>query len=1705
MKNCSNLILLVFLSLILLGCDNKDDNSQKKTDGVNKEITAEFDSDAVSIDQPIDNLADFSTNDGDKEFSPDELLIKHYQNKPFLVLDSSEILRDGASTVVVTFSVPLNPTQNFNELVSLVEETKGKVDGDWQLSKNGLELSHKYLSPNSKLRLNIDKSILAINKKPLNSSYQMNIVTRNRSPMVGFSSNGSLLPSKSMRGLPITTLNVDQIDIKFFRIKSNKLYDFIENYGSLKQLPVASSQDALSYADLVYSARFNLSPTLNVQETKIVDLSTINELKLEGVYIAILNQANQYKYSNPMTLFSVSNIGVSVHAYQNNKLSIFAHRLDDGSPLSEIKLTALCAKTNKNCDLVEVVTDKQGYAELNLNPEGQYQILTASDGQQMSFVHIAREPLDLSDFNVLGSPSYAKQLFTFTARDLYRSGDTIYLNALLRDADGQLLPNQPIKVQIINPDGQIIKDFVWKATDVNHAFYQTEFLLPANATAGKWMFKFNLGDDIYRYHYFLIEEFFAEKMAVALNSISDKAILKGQNANFSVKGWYLYGAPTSGSEVEANVAIVEERSIPELADFKIGSVTEKNLQRSVNSSEYILNHQGVADISIDKKHWSDIKSPIKLLVTTNLLDMSGRLVTRTASQSIWPANKIPAIKPLFVESRYYDWSLDQYVSVPVIELGQQAAFQIAYIDKDGKKLSSGQLSVKLVKERRDYYWTWSDNMGWQSQYDQKEFVVSEQNIKVPAGDVASVSFLPNDFGVYRLEVMDTNNVVSSVRFWNGYPWNYNTEHSGAIRPDQVKLTLDKSSYRSGDMANVYVQAPVGGAGYISLECNDGTLWVKKINVPQGGMNVEIPIKDWGRHDVYVNAMIIRPSTDSAMQTVKRAIGLLYLPINTAERQIKLTLAAPAKTHPEKTIKVKVKVDPEQVDNRQVMVLLSAVDNDVLQRTNFITPDPYSTFLGRKRYNVEQFDVYGKLIESDGSHVNMDFGGDGVVTQNQQIRHSSILAEANIVASQLTTIKLNAQGEGEIDLPIPNFNGELKLMAQAWDSNRFGYAEQLITVSAPISVKLSPPSFLAGGDKTFVTFELRNLTDLSQNITLNFSTNGLIRLLTDKISQQIKLNPQEQKIMTIPVAANLGIGEGQVIVDIQNIQLVDGQYYQYSNGWPIIVRPSYQPTSRISSTVLNGGEGWTLSSAALTDLIDNTIEAEAVFSHHLSFHITKYIKSLQISQNGNLEQIISGLYPLLIINQEQLQKLGIGGLTDAERRKSVQAGIDRIFSLQKMNGSFGLWNKESPEEYWLTVYTVDFLLRAQERDYLINQSGLDKALSRISQYLYDPSAFYNRVNYYGHDVEEYIEFSSKAYAALILANQKKITPAMRSELKRLYQQVKGNSNGVQLSPLPIMQLSIASKLTGNSRTTQDLFDIALSTSRDNQHSWLGDYGSVIRDRAQIYNLMVEYQLAEDYRAEYLLTLSSMLKNERYLSTQELSTLFLMSWQNELQQDKDKIVVLLNNKERIKATETIYRSMNYQQLTNGISVHNPHNASPLYVQFSLSGYTKKMPQATPADSILNISRQYFDIKGKSIQPNQLNVGDLIIVMLDVSAQRVINDALVIDMLPAGLVLENPNLANSSIDFQLLVEKSNLFKELSIDDIRYQEYRNDRYVAAIDIKKQIENNRYGTKLIYLTRAISAGEYVVPAPYVQSMYKPQWFAVGKTIDKMQVNDTSK
>ncbi|HBI08828.1 MAG TPA: hypothetical protein DDY57_01480, partial [Franconibacter pulveris] len=217
--------------------------------------------------------------------------------KPLALTDASEVQLEGASALALAFSIPLDPEQEFSRVVHLVDKKSGKVDGAWELSANLKELRLRHLEPNRELVLTIDSGLQALNKSSFGKEYEKTITTRDIAPGVGFASRGSLLPGKVVQGLPVMALNVNSVDVNFYRVKAESLPSFVSQWEYRSSLTNWESDQLLKMADLVYTGRFDLNPARNTREKLLLPLNDIKPLQQPGVYLAVMNQAGHYNYS----------------------------------------------------------------------------------------------------------------------------------------------------------------------------------------------------------------------------------------------------------------------------------------------------------------------------------------------------------------------------------------------------------------------------------------------------------------------------------------------------------------------------------------------------------------------------------------------------------------------------------------------------------------------------------------------------------------------------------------------------------------------------------------------------------------------------------------------------------------------------------------------------------------------------------------------------------------------------------------------------------------------------------------------------------------------------------------------------------------------------------------------------------------------------------------------------------------------------------------------------------------------------------------------------------------------------------------------------------------------------------------------------------------------------------------------------------------
>ena len=93
---------------------------------------------------------------------------------------------------------------------------------------------------------------------------------------------------------------------------------------------------------------------------------------------------------------------------------------------------------------------------------------------------------------------------------------------------------------------------------------------------------------------------------------------------------------------------------------------------------------------------------------------------------------------------------------------------------------------------------------------------------------------------------------------------------------------------------------------------------------------------------------------------------------------------------------------------------------------------------------------------------------------------------------------------------------------------------------------------------------------------------------------------------------------------------------------------------------------------------------------------------------------------------------------------------------------------------------------------------------------------------------------------------------------------------------------------------------------------------------------------------------------------------------------------------------------------------------------------------------------------------------IVRVSITANVSMPDALFTDLLPAGLEIENFNLGDAKQWADVVVDGINITDRSSSADVKHEEYRDDRYVAALKLDRGD-----AAKVFYLVRAVTPGTY--------------------------------
>jgi uncharacterized protein YfaS (alpha-2-macroglobulin family) len=1386
----------------------------------------------------------------------------------------------------------------------------------------------------------------------------LNIYVRDRSPSIRFTGENFVLPSTARRGIPLVSVNTTEADISLHRIGDRALAQLLSGYQFLRQLDGYEAQSLdENLGQPIWEGKLDMSSELNKEVMTAFPLDEALRDRKPGVYVMVAipkGDNSEYWYGKATQWFVVSDIGLQTYAGEDG-LTVFTRSLATAKPSGGVEVTLL-ARNNEI--LGTATTDAEGKATLTaglMRGTGSMApaVLMAKTADDFVFLDMGRAGFDLSDRGVTGRPAPgALDVYSWTERGIYRTGETVHAAALARDDLAVAVENLPLTFIFTRPDGVEDRRFVENGAALGG--YSVDLPLPATAMRGTWTMRVHADPQqpAISTLTFLVEDFVPDRIEFDLTSDADE-VQVGEPANLTVDGRFLYGAPASGLSLEGEVSLSTLTEWDDFPGYKFGLADEQN-DLSGNVTELtdlpLTDEDGKAEFPVSVDAIPATTRFVNAEVRVRMREGAGRAVERIIDIGIAPETEMIGIRPAFTGDE--------------VPEGGNAEFSIIAISPEGERIDLPNLSWKLERIERRYQWYRSGN-SWNYEPITTTTKVAAGTVDAKAGEAVTIGNSVT-WGRYRLEVTSaaSDGPASSVEFSAGWF----VEASSTETPDGLEIALDKEKYADGEVARLNVSPRFAGELLIAV----GTeRLVQTINatVPAEGATIEIPVSDdWGA-GAYVTATLFRPGDDQESRMPMRAIGLKWLAVDPGARKLDVSIETVEKTLPRQPLVIPVSIPAAA--NQTAYVTVAAVDVGILNLTSYKAPDPAGFYYGQRRLGIELRDIYGRLIDGSlGAMGRIRTGGDG---GGMAVEGSP--PTEKLVAFFEGPVQLDAQGRASVSFDIPQFNGTARVMVVAWTKDAVGSATKDVIIREPVVVLAGLPRFMAPGDTASMRLEIANTDGPAGEYRLTVESDGSVAADTPETT--ITLASGARQAVTVPLTA-ASTGAGSLLVRLTH---ADGTEVGHALSLP--VRPGAMPVTnrRVVTLAANGGSV-TIDGELLGDSLLDGASVSLGVTPLSAFDIPGLLVSLDRYPYGCAEQTTSRAMPLLYVADLAKQA---GLEDDPSLQERLQGAIARVLSYQSNSGSFGLWGP-GYGDLWLDAYVSDFLTRAKEQGFDVPAAGLRQALENLQNSL-------------AYDVDVIERGPEIAYALYVLARNSR---ASAGDL-RYYVDTKLDDFD---TPLSRAQLGASLALYGDTLRAETAFRSALTLARGNADDYYrSDYGSMLRDGAAMLALAAESRPLPAMVPELISFAAEARSGKRWTSTQEEAWMLMAA--RALSAGSDAISIEVNGSAHQGGWSK--RATGDEIAAEPVSIVNRGTTPVDAVVTTVAAPSQPLPAGGEG---FTIERTYYTLDGETVNVQEVQQNERYVVVLQVTQE---NDwpsrTLVTDLLPAGFEIDNPGLVSSA----------------------------------------------------------------------------------------------
>ncbi|MDQ7779280.1 MAG: MG2 domain-containing protein [Planctomycetota bacterium] len=1531
--------------------------------------------------------------------------------------------------------------------------------------------------PGTRYAVSLSRGLPAVNGNSLSADAKRTVYTEDLESGIVFKIPGQYLSSEANLLLPIETVNVKKVSVGIERLYPNNV---VYCAAKTARRRYGSALSGLA-KQVVANTEIECSAERNVVNTTTLDLREMLGDEAVGIFEVVASSPDSWDHERKVIV--VSDIGISIKKSETD-LFIWANSLRSLAPVAGATVQVF-SETNQ--ELLSGMTDAEGVAhfqDVQWKEELQPFIVVVEKGRELSYTVLGEaERLRTAELDTHGRPYLARgfEACVFTDRGIYRPGETVHVEAIVRDKDlAAPAIAFPLSVKVIRPDGRTHGKMVVLMNE--HGVARGAVTIPNHAMTGRYTVRFGIpgSDKSIGQVAFGVEEFVPPQLKVAVK-VEGERFAASKPIPITVEAVHLFGQPAAGNKVGVTVSFAPiDFTHPSWPGF----------------------------VFADSEKWKDV-SPADVVLPSNVLDEDGRREFKAEIPSGWkPPSALKATICATVRettgratSAFETRMIDVYpVYVGICsasregfaKVGEPFNMKIVPVDAAGAVVERETLEITVNK----VFWNTvlkRDPDGYFRYQSTRELsVVRKETLRKVAAAV-DFAHTPKEYGQYLIVVSDPASGASAsagcyarsgIEEWGSWSME---------KADRVELELDKKQYSPGETAKVLARAPFAGKALITLE-SDRVLWRKTMQVEANTFEFDLPMLAEYRPNVYCCVTLIR-AAKTGLTDRFRAFGAAPVVIDHSSRVLTVAVDAPAEIRPAQKIEIPVSVTDASGQGVKADVVVAAVDEGICMLTQYKTPDPTGFFEGRRALAVATFDIYSRLmpdIEKVAQAPRKE-GGDGAddeaiakVALDPRRLNPIKAARFRPVALWVADVVTDENGKATIGLEVPEFSGQLRLMVVAVGRDRFGCAERSMLVRRPLVVTTGLPRFLAPGDTCEATVELFNNTGADGEVALSVWTEGPLEMVSDR-DRPVRVAQGGSLVERFKIKAADRPGKGVVHV---KAALGDELFEETIE---LAVRPAAGLVSVCDYGVVEAGKSKRI--ALPTKWLEGTEEGTLVCSATPALKLAGSLRYLVQYPYGCIEQTTSSSFPLLYL--ADLAAATEPDKFDEDRiRVYVQAGVDRVFSmLLPHRGGFSMWPGGAWYSAWSTVYATHFLVEAKKAGYEVADDLLDIALTHLEKMVEGGLAGWRGEPWLGVE-----DLECRAYACFVLALAGRAPIAgmnfLTEQGEALLAAKQDSQYLASARPQWRFHLAAAFVAVGNVKMAVEPIKAYLIPPEEFARRHGGSLASTVRQDAIMLSVWMDIDPTKPLirmLAQRLETACS--KRGRWGTTQEnaFALMALGKYVRRMVGQKGEYTVTVSSGGKTLASGTQADTVRLD--TRGI------NDMEIAVTGTGQVFYNWISQGIPLDGVvreahsnMSVGRRFLDRDGKPLPGDSAETGDLVLVELRFDSEDGVDNIVVEELLPAGLEIENPRLATS--ERQGSTAEGPAGDEPDEYGVKpggerhfypnHVEMRDDRLLLFGNLPAGEVRFRY------LARAVTPGNYAAPGTNAECMYDPDIFSRG-------------